>query len=524
MRGISGRVRRRVSTACALAIAVLSVATPAWSNNGASVADAVKNRDANTVAALLKQQQDVNMPQPDGATALHWAAHWDDLAVAEQLIRAGANVNAVNDYGVTPLFLACSDGGAAITEKLLKAGANPNIALPNGETALMAAARTGKVGAVNALLARGADVNAKETLKGQTALMWAVAERHVGVVKTLLEHGADVKARTTNGSSPLLFAARYGDIDIARELLAHGADVNEADATGTAALLVATVRGHVELAQLLLDKGADPTADGSGYTALHWAAGKWETGFTTDYSFAPGTTPEWAAVVGLPRGKLELIKALIARGANVNARLRKAPPRSGRTIFKNALFRGATPFYLAALVGDVETMRVLLAHGADPSLTADEETTPLIVAAGLAHQDNESVVTESTYLDAVKLLVSLGADVHATNGDGWNPLRAAAYVGHQSVVQYLLDHGARLNEKNKWGQTALGISEGYCSMRNVNGRIMPMAACIVGYRPQMAEFLRKLGAVSEGRVELNAAGELIVTSSASAESTGSGRP
>ena len=279
-------------------------------------------------------------------------------------------------------------------------------------------------------------MNAKETLKGQTALMWAVAERHLEVVDTLLGHGADVKVRSMNGSTPLLFAARYGNIDAARSLLARGAEVNEADSTGHTALLVATVRGHVELARLLLETGADPNADSAGYTALHWAAGKWESGFTTDYSFAPGTTSEWAAVAGLPRGKAELIEALIARGADVNARLTKAPPKSGRTLFKNALLRGVTPFYLAALVGDVDTMRLLLAHGADPSLTAKDGTTPLMVAAGLAHQDNESVVSESSYLDAVKLLVTLGADVKATNADGWNAMHAAAYVGHQSVVQY----------------------------------------------------------------------------------------
>jgi cytohesin len=274
----------------------------------------------------------------------------------------------------------------------------------------------------------------------------------------------------------------------------------------------------VELAHFLLEQGADPNASAAGYTALHWASGRWETGFTTDYSFSPRTTAEWAAVAGLPTGKAGLIKALIARGADVNARLRRAPPRSGRTLFKNNLLRGATPFYLAALVGDIETMRLLLAHGADPTAAADGGTPPLLVAAGLAHQDNESVVPEARYLEAVKLLVELGADVHAVNGDGWTALHAAAYVGHQSVVQYLLDRGGRLNQKNKWGQTALGIAEGYCSLREVKGRILPMAGCIVAYRPEMAEFLRKLGGVSEGRVELNSAGELVVTSSVSASS------
>jgi ankyrin repeat protein len=492
-------------------VALLSVVGSAAAQDGRLV-DAVKNRDAGAVATLLKQPLDVNLPQPDGATALHWAAHWDDVALANRLVRAGAHVNAVNDYGVTPLFLACNDASAAMIETLLQAGANPNVAKPNGETALMVAARTGKLDGVKALLARGADVNAKETLKGQTGLMWAVAEHHLEVARTLIAQGADVRARSNNGSTPLLFAARAGDIELARLLLTHGADVNEADSSGTGVLLMATVRGHVELAQFLLNQGADPNADSAGYTALHWAAGKWETEFTSDYSYAPGTTAEWAAVVGLPSGKLELIEALLAHGANVNARLTKRPPQSSRTLFKQELLRGATPFYLAALVGDTEVMRLLLAHGADPGVTANDKTTPLMVAAGLAHHENRSRVTEASFLEATRLLVGLGADINAVNNDGWTALHAGTFAGHESVVQFLLDHGARLNEKTKYGQTALGIAEGYCPLGELDGRIQPRPACIIGYRPAMAAYLSKLGAVSAGRVQLDSSGQLVVTS------------
>jgi ankyrin repeat protein len=508
---VAHAARSTVRVAAGGVICLLSVASPVTAR-GDLLVEAVKNRDSVAVATLLEQSVDVNIPQPDGATALHWAAHWDDLALANRLIRAGAHVNAVNDYGVTPLLLACTDASAAMIEALLKAGANPNAALPNGQTALMAAARTGKLDGVKALLAGGADLNAKETVKGQTGLMWAVAESHLEVVRTLIAQGANVKARSNNGATPLLFAARQGDIALARFLLTHGADVNESDSSGTSVLLMATVRGHVELAQFLLDQGANPNADAAGYTALHWAAGKWETGFTTDYSYAPGTTAEWAAAVGLPRGKLELIEALLAHGANVNARLTKRPPQSSRTLFKQELLRGATPFYLAALVGDTAVMRLLLAHGADMRATADDKTTPLMVAAGFAHQDTESVIPESSYLDGVKLLVGLGADIGAVNDDGWTALHAAAYVGHQTVVQFLLDHGAKLNQKTKYGQTALGISEGYCRLRLVNGRIEPMTACIIGFRPDMAAYLRKLGAVSAGKVELDGSGQLVISS------------
>src|SRR2546425_573513 len=138
--------------------------------------DAVKTGNRTAIRALLQQPVDVNAAEPDGATALHWAAQANDSETVELLIRAGANVKTTTRYGVSPLSLACANGNAAIIESLLKAGADPNAALPEGETALMTAARTGKLEAVKVLLAHGANVNANETWRGQTALMWAAAE------------------------------------------------------------------------------------------------------------------------------------------------------------------------------------------------------------------------------------------------------------------------------------------------------------------------------------------------------------
>src|SRR6266404_1793642 len=106
----------------------LSLAAIAASGSDLRLVDAVQHRQKAAVQSLLKQRVDVNVPQEDGASALAWAAHWDDLAMADLLIRAGANANAANDYGVTPLSLACTNRGAAMVEKLLKAGADPNAA------------------------------------------------------------------------------------------------------------------------------------------------------------------------------------------------------------------------------------------------------------------------------------------------------------------------------------------------------------------------------------------------------------
>lgn len=455
------------------------------------VAAAAKARDAAAVTALIRQKADVTVPQADGATALHWAAHWDDVAMASQLLAAGAKPGALNDYGAMPLFLAATNGSARMIEVLIKAGASPNSALPTGETALMTAARTGKVEAVQVLLAKGADINAKQNSKGQTALMWAASERHVDVARALVESGADVRARTSAGFTPILFAAREGEQAMVSLLLSKGADVNQSADDGSTPLLVATVRGHAALALYLLDQGARPDGDEAtaGFTPLHWASTKSEGVITNDYPAAPG---EWAALAGIPdrAQKIALIKALLARGANVNARVTKDLPRYGFSLFKRNYLPGGTPFYLATLVADVEVMQLLLEKGADRSLTAKDGTTTLMVAAGIAHADNESRVTEAEHLEAVKMMLTLGDALDGTNNAGFSAMHAASFAGFDTVVQFLADKGAKLSELAKNGQSPLGIAEG----NNLSGFFFE--------RRTTAELLRKLGAKSEGAVTL----------------------
>ena len=249
------RSTARLAAGCSVSV-LLAVAATA--SGDLRLVEAVKNRDAARAQALLTERVDPNVRQPDGATALHWAAHWDDVATVELLLHAGAEVDTANDYGVTPLAVACRNGSTAsakIVETLLQAGANPDAELPSGETVLMTASFAGRVDAVQSLLARGADVNATETIKGQTALMWAVSEGHREVARALLDHGADVNAPSTGQSTPLLLAARGGDIELARMLLAAGADVSAQGADGSTPLLIATFRRRVDLAKALLDGG-----------------------------------------------------------------------------------------------------------------------------------------------------------------------------------------------------------------------------------------------------------------------------
>jgi ankyrin repeat protein len=423
------------------------------------LADAVKRQDRQAIHTLLEQRVDVNARQPDGATALHWAMHWNDLETAERLIQAGAQLNATNDYGVTPLSLACTNASRAAVTLLLEAGANPNLPLPTGETPLMTASRTGNLEVVHALLARGADANARELAQKQTALMWAVAEKHAEVARALIARGADARARSDRGVTPLLFAARQGDIASARLLLENGADVNEAAADRLSPLIVSTVRGHVPLAIFLLDRGADPNAAASGFTALHWAAGIWETELTGPRGIATTRDEEWRALRGVQSGKPELVKALLAHGADPNARVTRAPQRVGFTRGGLNLV-GASAFLIAAAAGDAELMRMLAASGADPTLTTSENTTALMAAAGVGRVTVESSVSDVAALEAVKVALSFGADVNAANANGDTALHGAATIRSEPLVRFLIDRGARIDVKNKRGQTPLANARG----------------------------------------------------------------
>ena len=493
--------------------------------------DAVKRSDAAAVQSLLKERADVNAADTDGSTALAWAAHKDDLGIAEILIRAGANVNAANEYGGTALSVACANGNGAMVEKLLKAGANPNAALKSGETPLMTAVAKGSVDTVKALLDHAANANAKESAGNQSALMWAVAEKHPQVARLLIEHGAQVGARSKNGLTPLLFAAQQGDLESAKQLLEAGADVNEnkpvatnhpprpfgapialrGTPEGTSPLLMALATGHTELAAYLLEKGADPKAsDEYGFTPLHFAV--------------------WG------RNTLELAKVLLAKGVNPNARIEKEPPLPLLTLLGGKRFAtiitgqgdtlfdddgspsvvGATPLWMAAQIGNVNAMRLLLANGADPLMPTKEGTTPLMAAAGVgrliawkeehllsAKEENRS------NLEAVKLLWDLGGnDINAAGQNGWTALHGAAYTSEDEIVKFLVSKGANLNAMDRYGQTPLSIVEvvATVAMQNKDVNIALFAGRQVNEGSR--ELLLKLGAtpVESSGVQIYSAG------------------
>jgi ankyrin repeat protein len=453
-----GSLTHPLAYVCGLALLATSVTAVAAEYE---VVAAAKAKDDAAVAMLIAGGADVNAPQPDGATALHWAAYWDSPATAARLLDAGAEVNAPNDYGVTPLALACDNASAGMVTRLLGRGADPNVARSTGETPLMSCARTGSVAAVAALLTNGADPSAAEPVRNQTALMWASSEGHAAVARLLLTAGANLRARTTSGYTALLIAARTDARELTSLLLDAGADVNAVAPDGTTSLLVATVRGHADLAILLLERGADPNAS-VGYTALHFAAGSWHTELTGRLrGIETDRDDEWRSMNEVRVGKLRLVEALLAHGADADARLVSPPPQFG---YASGRFRvslvGATPFLLAAMDADVEVMRALAVAGADTDAATDELTTPMMVAAGLGQVPAETQVSPAEALAAVRVALELGADVNQVNQMGRTALHGAAHIRSDAIVQVLVDHGARLNVEDGRGITPLMIAEG----------------------------------------------------------------
>ena len=488
-------MRRIISGYCLgflLSVAGLSAAST-------DVANAAMGKNRDLVRSLIQQKADVNAAQADGTTALHWAAHWDDLEMADLLIRAGANAKAANREMATPLYVASVNGSAAMIEKLLNGGADANSTfLTNGETALMEAARSGSLDAVKLLLEHGAQVNVREKLRETTALMWAAEQNHPAVIKLLIEHGADVtlsskkeqakkqyglnanvKLSFTGGMTSLVLAAREGGLESVDALVAAKADVNQTTADGSSAMLVAIQNGHYDVATYLVNHGADINlANDKGWNPLYLAV--------KHRNIETGTIP-------VPNGEqaMEFIKLLLDRGVNVNARVKaNTEIRNGqRATWLNEA--GATPFLRAALCGDIEVMKLLLAHGADPKIDTEDHTTPLMAAAGVGYSDgfiHDRSVEET--VEAMKLILDLGADVNAANKQGLTALHGAAHKAALEEIKLLVEHGANLAARDQ-GSKAFGQNtEGLLPLNWAEG--VPVGVQSAIYHADAVELLKKL--------------------------------
>ncbi len=495
---------KRLLTALLVALVWFSCDGLALAASG--VADAAMNRDAARLQSLLDAHDDVNATQPDGSTALHWAAYYGDAGMAARLLAAGAHPNAATDTGMTPLLLACQAGSVQVVKLLLDAGAKVSQTLKHGETPLMMAARTGSVPVLQLLVARGAKVDARESLRGTTALMWAAANSNTDAVRFLVEKGADVSLRsatTAPGRKPYLaetgrsrisqFAYGYGlaGIIVKQSSAAAQKDVQEQIDTaravleryplpklpapskkrwgGLTPLIFAARQGDLATVKVLLDAGANVNEMSEfGWTPLlvatenrYYQLGAYllEHGANPNLANEGGWNPLYIATDNRNIGggdypvrkpdmdHLDYIKLLLADGANPNLRMRSS--LDTRTVFTNQWLEedGATPFLRAAQSGDLVLMKLLMAHGADPRIPTYINVTPLMVASGIGWVEGITYEwsPKETY-DTVKFLIDLGADVNAQDlVDRRTALMGAAHKGRNDVVQLLVDHGADLS-------------------------------------------------------------------------------
>jgi ankyrin repeat protein len=477
------------------AVMALLVTQLALGAQTSALADASMNGDLSAMHALLKQHADPNARGAFGTPALHWRVHVDDIVEAKRLLKAGADPNGLTERGVSPLSIAIANGNSAMVTLLLDAGADANHGEPTGETHLMRAAQAGVLGVVEQLLKHGAQVDVRDPNYGQTALMFAARAGHADIVSALLAKGANPNVATRvgetpafikpnsvpgfgfgvgiirggvpadrgrreptpGGMTPLLYAARHNRVEVARRLVEAGADVNAQEANGIWPLLMAISNNNMAAAHFLLEHGSKVNGqDWYGRSPL-WEAVNVRNLYVHNATFKNG----------IDRGPvLDMIKALLDAGADVNARTKETPP------FRNYLleitgslewvdFTGQTPFLTAALAGDVTVMKLLLEHGANPRIDTFHGTSPLMAAAGvnwvLAQTWTEG---PDQLLEAVKLCVDLGMDVNQANSMGITALHGAANRGSDDIVRFLVAHGADLTARDNEGRSALDWAKG----------------------------------------------------------------
>jgi ankyrin repeat protein len=416
-----------------LALAVAAVLAAPYAAAQSSTPDtrlvaAMKARDVATVRELAAEGVGIGVQDTESATALHWAAHWNDLDAAKTLLRAGADPNFANRFGVTPLHEAATVRNAEMLKLMLEAGGNANAEFGEGETVLMSAARAGDAASVAALLTHGGDVEAAERWHGQTALMWAAMENHADVVELLLEAGADVnrtstqhewvkisysegnvpKDRDLGGLTALQFAARQGSLEAVEKLLEAGADAAyEEPMYKLTALQLAIVNGHYTLAKRMIERGVG-VDDGSLYLAV-------DTRNLGYFAQRPNPPEKDGEVTSL-----DVVEALLERGANPDLPYTKGIPE--RTVAGTIKVPpGATPLDRAAAAGDFAAVESLLEHGASAKVVTEDGTTPLMLLAGYTRQRNAPFTADDPKrLELIRALLEKGADVNAAHKDSTN--------------------------------------------------------------------------------------------------------
>jgi uncharacterized protein len=444
------RTTRVVGCAALLWMLIVGITSGA----GSEVADAAQNGDKAAVQKLIRSKADVNAPQVDGATALHWAVYRDDADLLDMLIRAGADIKAANSEGVTPLSMAALYGNAAMIDRLIKAGADAKQRGPNGESMVMLAARNGNPQAVTVLLEAGADVNAREPIRGTTALMWAVEQKHPEAVKVLLAAGADAKAKSAGAGLPRNYMAPR--LNQRAVLLAQDRRRRAAAAGITyEEQLTLDQKSGVEIGgQRGLGQALD--ANGNPVAATPGRQGGTGAAPAPAQQAAPAPTPEPAAAAPAPAPAAGRGRGRAGGQAAGGTQQPQNDSDDDNEVVVAGLVGsgggGLTPLVFAAREGDLESAKLLLDAGAPINETTEYGWTPLLTA-----------VNNRNYQLAAFLL-DKGADPNLANKGGWTPLYLATDnrnieggdypvpkgdMDHLEIIQKLLENGADPNGKIK---------------------------------------------------------------------------
>ena len=451
-------------------VGAMALTTLMAAQSNSRLAEVIHSGDVTGAMDLLKKGAKGHAVEADGTTALHWAVQLDDINLVRALLAAGAQVRAANRYGVTPLELAAVNGSAPMVELLLKAGADPKAASGEGESVLMAAARTGEPETLRVLLKAGADPNAVERKFGETALMWAAGNNHGEAVLVLVAGGAKPDTRSAEINLPkapvdfsfavatalprgamtaLMYAARQGQLDGVTALADAGANLNAVDPEGSTAMVIAIINAHYEVAARLAEKGADPNiGDAAGMAALYAAVDMMHPASLTNRPPQVRTGNLTAA---------DLVNVLLKHRADPNIALVAPLLMRQHNAGDASLAAGATPLMRSAKALDIDIMKALLDHGADPSRKLANGTTTLAVA--LTGRGAGTLTPETPMFQAVKLLLDRGADVNAAAPNG-SPLLHQSVNRGAAFVRLLVEHGAKLDLKDGTGRTPLDIAMG----------------------------------------------------------------
>jgi len=410
---------KRIVAIGVVGVGLLLLSMVGFGAGRSEVADALMRGDKAAARKLIEQRADVNAPQADGATPLHWAVFQSDKEMVDLLLRAKANPSASNREGATPLWLASIIGDAPIITALLDAGADANETLPLGRSPLMAASRTGNLEAMKVLLDHGANVNAKETIRGTTPLMWAADEGHAPAIQLLIQHGADIKARSNlveRGRGPALGKSN----DPRKQVAAQGAAL----AAGQAAPELGALRA-------VGDGGGAAPAQGQ-----RGAAGQGQRGGGRGQANANAAAANGAAADGTDQADAAAV------GFGGGGRGQAAVMDGG----------ALTPLLYAVRSNDLDSVKVLLAAGADVNQVSGYGWSPLLVA------------TQNRYYKLGAYLLDHGADVNLANKGLWTPLYLATDnrniesgdypvrkgdMDHLDYIKILIDKGANVNARIK---------------------------------------------------------------------------